>query len=409
MLYDLYQTQALWLAPSRRFARSAARLLDGFGKAPASVGLRRAAAWCETFGHAATTHERPAFGIDEVPVGGRPHRIVEEVTAATPFARLLHFRKPELTGPAQPPVLIVAPMSGHFATLLRGTVRTMLAEHDVWITDWINARDIPLAAGRFELEDFTDHVIRFLALLGPGVHVLAVCQPAPAVLAAAALMAEDGHPATPRSMTLMAGPIDTRGNPTRVNALAQSRPIDWFERKMIAAVPWPHAGVGRRVYPGFVQLGAFMSMNLDRHVTAQMAQFRALVRGDRDNAAAHRRFYDEYLAVMDLPGEFYLGTVRSVFQEHDLALGTMTHRGRRVDPAAIRQTWLLTVEGEFDDICSIGQTLAAQALCRRLPMARKRHHRQTGVGHYGVFNGRRWSREIYPLVREVIGLAATTR
>jgi poly(3-hydroxybutyrate) depolymerase len=210
-------------------------------------------------------------------------------------------------------------------------------------------------------------------------------------------------------MTLMAGPIDTSVNPTRVNELASRHPIEWFERKMITTVPWPHAGVGRRVYPGFLQLGAFMSMNLDRHMTAQMGQFRALVRGDRDSAEAHRRFYGEYLAVMDLPAEFFLGTVRSVFQEQDLARGAMTHRGRRVDPAAIRRTWLLTVEGELDDICSIGQTLAAQELCRRIPMPMKRHHLQTGVGHYGVFNGRRWSREIYPLVREVIEVASAHR
>lgn len=409
MLYDLYQAQALCLAPSRRLARSAARLLEEFGQAPAAVGLRKAAAWCETYGQIGTTHERPGFGIGEVMVGDRPHRVVEEITTATPFGRLLHFHKPELAGRPQPRVLIVAPMSGHFATLLRGTVRTMLADHDVWITDWINARDVPLSAGCFELDDYTDHVIRFLAEIGPGVHVLAVCQPSPAVLAATALMAQAGHEATPRSMTLMAGPIDTRVNPTRVNELALDHAIEWFERKMIATVPWPHAGVGRRVYPGFLQLGAFMSMNLDRHMSAQMGQFRALVRGDQESAAAHRRFYDEYLAVMDLPAEFYLGTVRSVFQEHDLPRGAMMHRGRQVDPAAIRRTWLLTVEGELDDICAIGQTLAAQELCRRLPMPMKRHHLQTGVGHYGVFNGRRWSREIYPLVRAVIEVAGTTR
>jgi poly(3-hydroxybutyrate) depolymerase len=409
MLYDFYQAQALCLAPSRRVARSAARLLEGFGQAPAAMALREVAAWCETYGHVGTTHECPPFGITEVMVGNQLHPVVEEVTTATPFARLLHFRKPDFTGPPQPRVLVVAPMSGHFATLLRGTVRTMLADHDVWITDWANARDVPLSAGPFELDDFTDHVIRFLGAIGPGVHVLAVCQPSPAVLAAAALMAEDGHRATPRSMTLMAGPIDTSVNPTRVNELASRHPIEWFERKMITTVPWPHAGVGRRVYPGFLQLGAFMSMNLDRHMTAQMGQFRALVRGDRDSAEAHRRFYGEYLAVMDLPAEFFLGTVRSVFQEQDLARGAMTHRGRRVDPAAIRRTWLLTVEGELDDICSIGQTLAAQELCRRIPMPMKRHHLQTGVGHYGVFNGRRWSREIYPLVREVIEVASAHR
>lgn len=405
MLYDVYQAQAMCLAPSRRLARSAARMLEDFGQAPAALGLRRAAAWCDSFGHLATTHEHPEFGIHTVTVAGRPQLVVEEVTGATPFARLLHFAKPGLRGAPQPRVLIVAPMSGHFATLLRGTVRTMLAEHDVWITDWANARDVPLAAGRFELDDFTDHVMRFLGVLGPRAHVLAVCQPAPAVLAAAALMAEDGHRAAPASITLMAGPIDTRVHPTPVNTLAEEHSLDWFERQMITTVPWPHEGVGRRVYPGFLQLGAFMSMHLDRHMAAQMGQFRALVRGDHDSAAAHRRFYDEYLAVMDLPAAFYLGTVRSVFQEHHLATGTMTHRFRAVDPAAIEKTRLLTIEGELDDICAPGQTLAAHALCRNLPASMKQHYVQPGVGHYGVFNGRRWSQEIYPLVRETIAQA----
>ncbi|MBU6497157.1 MAG: polyhydroxyalkanoate depolymerase [Rhodospirillales bacterium] len=402
MIYGYYQAQAAALAPSRRMARFTARMLQGVDS-PIALGMRQVAAIFEGFGHSGTTHHRPEFGIDRVMVGNRELEVVEEVAAATPFARLLHFRKPD--APEQPRVLIVAPMSGHFSTLLRGTVRTMLADHDVYITDWINARDVPLSAGSFELDDFTDHVMRFLEEIGPGGHVLAVCQPAPAVLAAAALMAEAGSKAQPRSMTLMAGPIDTRLNPTRVNHLAQSRSIDWFERKMITTVPWPNAGVGRLVYPGFLQLTAFVSMNLDRHIGAHAAQFRALVRGDRESADAHRRFYDEYLAVMDLPAEFYLQTVRTVFQEHALPQGQLSFRGRKVNPGAIRRTFLFTVEGEYDDICAVGQTLSALDLCTNLRSSMKRHHLQTGVGHYGVFNGRRWSTEIYPLVREVIEVA----
>ncbi len=278
----------------------------------------------------------------------------------------------------------------------------MLAEHDVYITDWHNARDVGLRHGHFDFDDFIEHLITFLEVLGPGAHLVAVCQPCVAALAAVAIMAEDGHPAQPRSMTLMAGPIDTRINPTEVNRLATSRPIGWFEGALIDTVPWRYNGAWRRVYPGFTQLAAFMSMNLDRHVKAQLDLFCHIANGDAERAAAIRKFYDEYLAVMDLPAEFYLQTVERVFQQHALPLGRLHWRGRRVDPQAIRRTALFTVEGERDDICAVGQTLAAQDLCTGLRPYMKRHHVQTGVGHYGVFNGQRWNSFIYPMLRNVV-------
>ncbi|MDB5416025.1 MAG: polyhydroxyalkanoate depolymerase, partial [Rubritepida sp.] len=303
---------------------------------------------------------------------------------------------------ALPRVLVVAPMSGHFATLLRGTVQVLLQDHDVYITDWHNARDVPLEAGRFGLDEFTEHVIHFLEAVGPGAHVLAVCQPVVAVLSAVALMAEDRNKASPRSMTLMAGPIDARQHPTKVNELAGSKDIGWFESNLIASVPSRYKGGGRRVYPGALQLSAFMSMNLDRHVKAHRDQFWAIFNGDAAKAAQHRRFYDEYLAVMDLPAEFFLETVKTIFQDHSLARGELTWRGRPVRPEAIRRTAVMTVEGEKDDICGIGQTMAALDLCRSLPVTMRRHHLQTGVGHYGVFSGRRFAQAIYPRVREMI-------
>ena len=333
-------------------------------------------------------------------VNNRTVAVAEEAADDTPFGTLLHFRKDHAV--QQPRVLLVAPMSGHFATLLRGTVQVMLPEHDLYITDWKNARDVPLAEGRFGFDEFVDHIIRFLRVMGPGSHIVAVCQPAVPALAAAAVMAEAGDAAVPHSMTLMAGPIDTRVNPTKVNELAKSRPIEWFDRHLISAVPWRFPGAFRHVYPGFVQLSAFMSMNLDRHISAHFGQFRSLVGGDHISAEAHRRFYDEYGAVMDLPAEFYLETVQRVFQEHDLPRGVLTWHGEPVRPTAIRRMGLLTVEGERDDICAIGQTMAALDLCSRIPVNLKQDHLQTGVGHYGVFSGRRWANEVYPRVREMI-------
>jgi polyhydroxyalkanoate depolymerase len=302
----------------------------------------------------------------------------------------------------QPRVLLVAPLSGHFATLLRGTVRTMLPEHDVYITDWHNARDAAATDGRFGFDEYIEHLIRFLEAIGPGAHIIAVCQPCVAALVAAAVMAQGGNPAQPRSMTLMAGPIDTRVNPTKVNELAKSKPMSWFEQNLIATVPFRYSGAFRRVYPGFVQLAAFMSMNIDRHVKAHRELYENLANGEREKAEATKSFYDEYFAVLDLTAEFYLETVSLVFQEHALPLGTLEYQGRRVEPKAIRRTMLLTVEGEKDDICAVGQTVAAHDLCSGLRTYLKRHYVQPGVGHYGVFSGSRWTNQIYPTVRNVI-------
>ncbi len=401
MIYRAYQTQSDVAGPLRAMAQAAAialhmPLLRMAGQLP----LSNLAAAYELAARARLSHERPAFGIASIQSGDREVAVSEETVRTTPFCTLLRFKK-DRTG-SQPRVLLIAPMSGHFATLLRGTVRTLLPEHDVHVTDWSNARDVGLKHGRFGFDDFIAHIIEFLEMLGPGAHVVAICQPSVAALAAVALMAEADHPAQPRSMTLMAGPVDARVNPTKVNALATSRSIAWFERNLIARVPWRYAGALRRVYPGFMQLAGFMSMNPERHLRAQLDLFDHLVRREREKAASIRSFYDEYFAVMDLPAEFYLETVRIVFQEHLLARGRLTWRGRRVDPKAIRRTALFTIEGEKDDICAVGQTLAAQELCSSLRPYLKRHYVQAGVGHYGVFSGRRWNNEIYPVLRNVI-------
>jgi poly(3-hydroxybutyrate) depolymerase len=401
MMYQVYQAQADLLHPLRQFARVGANLARLFDVSRCTPPLiRQFAAGLTIFAEAGLTHQRPPFGIPTVTVRSETIAVTEEAADDTPFGTLLHFRKDSAV--IQPRVLLVAPMSGHFATLLRGTVEVMLPEHDLYITDWKNARDVPLSEGRFGLDEFTDHLVRWLGVMGPGSHIVAVCQPAVPALAAAAVMAEGGDPAQPRSITLMAGPIDTRVNPTRVNELAASRSIDWFERHLISAVPWRYPGAFRHVYPGFLQLSAFMSMNLDRHISAHFTQLRSLVGGDEASAEAHRKFYDEYGAVMDLPAEFYLETVQRVFQEHDLPRGELTWHGQKVRPEAIRRAGLLTVEGERDDICAIGQTMAALDLCSRIPVNLKQNHVQTGVGHYGVFSGRRWAREVYPRVREMI-------
>jgi len=401
MYYQFYQTQADLMAPFRAAARGMGGMLRHFDNGgPETFGVRQWTAALELLASTSITHLRPPFGFDTIMVGNREVTVEEEVVASTPFGQLLHFKK-DVAVP-QPKILVVAPMSGHFATLLRGTVQVLLPENDVYITDWANARDVPTSAGRFGMDEFIDHVIAYQRHLGPGGHVLAVCQPAVPVLAAVALMAEDKDPATPASMTLMAGPIDTRIRPTEVNMLATEHDIAWFEQHLIDTVPWRFQGGGRKVYPGIAQLSAFVSMNLDRHVKAHVDYYRNIMGGDSVRADAHRKFYDEYLAVMDLPAEFYLETVQGVFQDHDLAKGTMTWRGRPVRPEAITATRLLTVEAGRDDICSVGQTEAAATLCSGLPAEMKVHHLQDDVGHYGVFNGRRWANEIYPLVRQVI-------
>lgn len=401
MLYAAYQAQADLMEP----VRAGAQLFAAAFGLPVSAALwgppaRDLAAAGELLSRAALTHSRPSFGIAHTRVGNREVAVREEAVAATPFGTLLRFAKDGAD--AQPRVLLVAPMSGHFATLLRGTIETLLPEHDVHVTDWHNARDVAVEHGRFGVDDYVDHLMRFLRIMGPGAHVMAVCQPCVQALAAAALMAEDGDPAAPRSLTLMAGPIDARVNPTKVNELATGKPIQWFERTLIASVPRRFAGAGRRVYPGFVQLAAFMGMNLERHVKAHFDLFDHLRRGEAEKAAAAKAFYDEYFAVLDLPAEFYLETVAWVFQEHRLAKGALEWRGRKVDPRAIRRTALLTVEGERDDICAVGQTVAAHELCPSLRPYLKRHHLQPGVGHYGVFSGRKWAGQIYPLVRNLI-------
>lgn len=400
MLYLAYQSQNDLADPMRTVARSMLATLEPWVTASAPSSLRSLAAAYEMISRASLTHTRPPYGIDEVMVGNEMVKVEEKPRFVAPFGTLLHFKK-DVQVP-QPRVLVVAPLSGHFATLLRNTVKTLLSDHDVYITDWHNARDVPLSQGRFGFEDYVDDVMTFLRVLGPGTHVVAVCQPCVQVLCATALMAEEDDPATPRSITLMAGPVDTRINPTKVNELATSKPFDWFEKNLIATVPSRFPGGGRRVYPGFVQLSAFMAMNMDRHVKAHVEIYQNLAKGETEKAATAKAFYDEYFAVLDLAAEFYLETISWVFQEARLPQGLMTHRGRKVDPSAIRRTALLTVEGERDDICSLGQTAAAHDMTTSLKPYRKRHHMQTGVGHYGVFSGRRWENQIYPIVRNVI-------
>jgi polyhydroxyalkanoate depolymerase len=400
MLYLAYQMQTDMMAPVRKWARGA---LNGAGGPPLLAGLpatRSLSAVYELIARAGLTHTRPAFGINSVTVGNREVEVHEEDTVSTPFGTLLHFKKDIAT--AQPRVLLVAPLSGHFSTLLRATVRTMLPEHDVYITDWHNARDIPLTAGRFGFDEYIDHLIQFLDAMGPGTHVVAVCQPCVAVLAAVAVMAQAGNKAQPRSMTLMAGPIDVRVNPTKVDELARKQTIEWFERTLTASVPLRYPGALRRVYPGFVQLAAFMSMNVDRHVKAHRELYENLANGELEKAAVTKAFYDEYFAVLDLTAEFYLETVRIIFQEFALPLGKLAWHGGPVDPSAIRKTMLLTVEGERDDICAVGQTVAAHDLCSKLRPYLKRHHMQAGVGHYGVFSGKRWENQIYPILKNVV-------
>lgn len=399
MLYALYQTAADVMLPIRAWAAATGQTL-GSGQAQSLDSWRAAAALCEMVSRSTLTHRRPSFGVDEVKSGNQLVPVREEEVLATPFGTLLRFAK-EGVAP-QPKVLLVAPLSGHFATLLRDTVRVLLPEHDVHITDWANARDVGLWHGPFGFDEYVEHLVTFLEAMGPGAHVVAVCQPCVQALAAAALMAEDDNPCQPRSLTLMAGPIDTRINPTKVNELATSRPIEWFEQNLIARVPWRYPGAARRVYPGFVQLTAFMSMNAERHVKAQIDLYRAMANGDTEQATTIKTFYDEYFAVLDLAAEFYLETVQWVFQEHLLAKNELDWRGRRINPKAIRRTALFTVEGERDDICSIGQTVAAHDLCSSLRPYRKKHYMQAGVGHYGVFAGRRWAGQIYPLVRNTI-------
>jgi len=401
MLYQAYQAHSDIMVPVRSLAGMASRTLgQRLNGALRPSALSNLTAAYELIARAGLTHSRPPYGIDSVTVGNRDVAVTEEAADVTPFGTLLHFKKD--IDQAQPRVLLIAPLSGHFATLLRAPLRTMLPEHDVYITDWHNARDVSTEHGHFGFDDYIGHLIRFLETMGPGAHMVAVCQPCVAALVAAAVMAQGDNPAQPRSMTLMAGPIDTRVNPTKVNELAKSKSIEWFEKSLIATVPYRYAGRGREVYPGFVQLAAFMSMNIERHIKAHQELYENLAKGEEAKAAQTKAFYDEYFAVLDLTAEFYLETVRLVFQEHALPAGALTYENRKVEPQAIRRTMLFTVEGEKDDICAVGQTLAAHDLCTSLRPYRKRHHMQAGVGHYGVFSGRTWQQQIYPMVKNVI-------
>lgn len=402
MFYQLYEMNHAILQPYRAFA-DATKLFYENPLNPVSQTAfgRSVAASMELFERTTRIYGKPLFGFTETTVGTETVGVQEEVVWQKPFARMIHFKRDLPAGhPPEPKILIVAPMSGHYATLLRGTVEALMQQADVYITDWTDARIVPLSDGNFDLDDYIDYVIEMFHHLGEDSHVVAVCQPSVPVLAAVALMEANGDRFAPSSMTLMGGPIDTRRNPTAVNKLAEDKGIDWFRDNVIMTVPWPNVGFMRPVYPGFLQLSGFMSMNLDRHITAHREFFMHLVKEDGDSADKHREFYDEYLAVMDLTAEFYLQTVDTVFIRHALPKGEMMHRGVRVDPSAIRTTALLTVEGENDDISGVGQTEAAQTLCVNIPDDRRMHYLQPKVGHYGVFNGSRFRACIAPRILE---------
>ncbi|MCC7251669.1 polyhydroxyalkanoate depolymerase [Hyphomicrobium sp.] len=405
MHYYTYELAHALLHPVRLMTRAVkAQIETPLNPFASTEFAKNIAAACEVFEGMTRRYGKPEFGIKETKVHGLTVPVREEIVLKKTFCNLLHFDRDETVVGKRydPKVLIIAPMSGHYATLLRSTVQEMIKEHNTYITDWADARDVPLYEGNFDLDDFIDYIIEFIQFLGPNTHVIAVCQPAVPALAAAAVMAANDDPAQPASMTLMGGPIDTRRNPTKVNKLAEEKPISWFERSVINYVPFPNAGFGRRVYPGFIQLTGFMTMNLERHTQAHVKLFENLVKGDCDSVNAHKTFYEEYLAVMDLPAEFYLQTVKSVFQDHVLPKGEMMHRGKRVDCSAIRKTALMTVEGERDDICGLGQTEAAHDLCTNVPVDEHYYYVQPGVGHYGVFSGTRWRTEIQPRIREMI-------
>lgn len=405
MLYQWYELSRAVLAPTRIAARTYQMALKNplnpLGHTAAGRGLRAA---LELFERSTRKFDKPAFGITEVRIAQKKVAIKENVIWETPFCRLLHFCKDRsyIAAHEHPPLLIVAPLSGHFATLLRGTVCDLLPHHDVFITDWVDARKIPLSDGKFDLDDYIRHVISILTLFQGNVHIMAVCQPTVPVLAAVSLLEKEKSPFIPQSMILIGGPVDTRINPTTVNNLAERKGVDWFDRNVIMKVPWPQAGFSRPVYPGFLQLTGFMTMNLDRHYTAHKKLFINLVQGDGESAERHKEFYDEYLAVMDLTAEFYLQTIDTVFVNHALPRGLMVHNGTQIDPASIRNVALMTIEGELDDITGSGQCRIVHNLCANLRDDLKVHYEQPGVGHYGVFNGSKFRNEIVPRITKFI-------
>lgn len=421
MLYEFREMQRALLDPVADWASAASRLYTNpYSALSHAPFASRAAAGLELLHRLGKGYEKPAWDLRSTFVDGHEVTVVERIEASKPFCRLVKFERlfpKKLSGrPPAPQVLVVAPLSGNHATLLRDTVRALIADHDVWVTDWIDARLVPASAGRFDLSDYVAYVIDFLRLLGPDTHVLAVCQPTVPVLGAVSIMSTLGDPATPRSMTLMGGPIDVRESPTKVNQLATKKSYAWFRDNLIYAVPKTYPGAGRRVYPGFLQHMGFVAMNPNRHFDSHWDFYLDLVRGDRDDAEAHRRFYDEYNAVLDMTAEYYLETVKTVFQDHALPRGTWTVRLEgveglpamevRVAPEDVRVPALFTIEGELDDITGPGQTEAAQTLCENIPAERRRHVVASGVGHLGIFSGRRWREEIYPQVRDFIRASA---
>ncbi len=404
MFYQLYELNHAALQPYRAFADATKLFYDNpLNPLSQTVVGRSITAMCELFERTTRAYGKPVFDLPTTLVDGVETDVKEKIVWSKPFCKVVHFKRSlAAKRPADPKILVVAPMSGHYATLLRGTVEALLPHAEVYITDWVDARTVPLSDGDFDLDDYIDYVIEMFHALGEDTHVVAVCQPSVPVLAAVSIMEANGDHFAPSSMTLMGGPIDTRKNPTAVNKLAEEKGINWFRDNVIMSVPWPHAGFMRDVYPGFLQLSGFMSMNLDRHITAHKEFFGHLVAEDGDSADKHREFYDEYLAVMDLTAEFYLQTVDTVFVRQALPKGEMTHRGAPVDPSAIRNVALLTVEGENDDISGVGQTKAAQTLCVNIPKEMRMHYLQPKVGHYGVFNGSRFRSEIAPRIVQFV-------
>ncbi|GIL06906.1 MAG: intracellular PHB depolymerase [Betaproteobacteria bacterium] len=411
MLYHLHELQRKFLNPLSVWAQATSELFSSpYSPLAYTPFSRRMAAGYDLLHRIGKHYEKPAWDLPTTTIEGREVRVTVEAVIDKPFCRLLHFRRGLKNGQAKrendPTVLVVAPLSGHHATLLRDTVRALLPDHNVYITDWVDARLVPITHGPFHLDDYVDYVLEFIRHLGPDVHLISVCQPTVPVLAAVSLMASAGDPKLPKSMTMMGGPIDTRRSPTAVNALAQRKTYEWFENNVIFKVPSSYPGYLRSVYPGFLQHAGFVAMNPDRHLNSHWDYYLDLVKGDQDDVESHRRFYDEYNAVLDMPAEYYLDTIRIVFQEHRLPNGTWYVRGQRVAPEDIKTVALFTIEGELDDISGSGQTQAAHDLCRNIPKSRQKHLTAQGVGHYGIFSGRRWREMIYPQIRDFIRASA---
>ncbi len=408
MLYHAHELQRSWLNSASTFASIGVEMLNNPANPLNYVGPMGymnigpiAASALEVFAHATATYGKPAWNIESVDAGGESHPVIESTVVNMPFGDLKEFYREDLPEDA-PRLLVVAPMSGHYATLLRGTVERMLENYRVFVTDWADAKTVPLHEGEFDLDDYIDYVIAYLEHIGPGANVMAVCQPSVPVFAATAIMNADKHPCTPKTLTMMGGPIDTRCSPTSVNDLAMERPIEWFRHSVIATVPMQYRGAGRRVYPGFMQLAGFMSMNLGNHMMSHYEMFKHLTVGDDESAQATKDFYDEYRSVCDMTAEFYLQTVEEVFQTHSLPNGTFVHRDKPVDLADITETALLAIEGERDDISGLGQTKAALDLTPKLSDRKKRYYMAEGAGHYGIFNGSKWRGKIAPVVEEFI-------